>query len=488
MTTSTELDQIAHGLHQLSTLPDWLAAGANGTRVAAALERDIVGLAIRRCKVDNLRLKGEQWLARYELTIAEPDGSAREIALAGTLTPPGSPAPPSVGIPPTPEPSSAAFGSADWRGYLPDLGLDLYTDLAEEEEFAALPILTDPQQARAFLEQSIRAGAPAYAGLAIATCTPKVMRNKPGRCTVRYQLEYADGSARWPNPIIAKTYSKDKGRNTYAAMRALWNSPLSKGDLVRIAEPLAYDPEHRVLIQGPVPGAGDLKDLLRATLRAHSPAATDELHTIIRKTAAGLAAMHHSGARHGEIITWEDELAEIRGELAKLRASIPWFADAVEPLLTQLETASAAYPADPTLPAHRSFRPQQVLIDHGNIGFIDFDGFCLAEPALDIALFRSTIKEMGINTSPSDKQKEFEYPSQQARLDRLSELNTICDIFLDEYARIAPISQQRVALWEALDLLTVVLRCWSKAKPHQLSNAVLLLESQLSASGLLERR
>jgi hypothetical protein len=481
MTTSTELDQISHGLHQLAGLPDWLAAAANGMRVAAALERDAPNLAIRRCKVDGVKLRDEQWLARYELTIVTPDGSAHEIALIGTLTPPGSPAP-------APEPSGGAFGSAEWRGHLPELGLDLRTDLAEEQEFEALPILTDPQQARAFLEQSLRASAPAYADITIGACTPKVMRNKPGRCTVRYHLEYADGSPRWPNPIIAKTYSKDKGRNTYAAMRALWDSPLSKGDVVAIAEPLAYDPEHRVLIQGPVPGAGDLKDLLRATLRADSQEATEELHAITRKTAAGLAAMHHSGARHGETITWEDELAEIRGELAKLSASIPWFADAVAPLLTQLEAANAASPADPTLPAHRSFRPQQVLIDHGNVGFIDFDGFCLAEPALDIALFRSTIKEMGINTSPSDKQKEFEYPSEQARLDRLNELNTICEIFLDEYARLSPISRQRVALWEALDLLTVVLRCWSKAKPHQLSNAVLLLESQLSASGLLERR
>ncbi|MDQ2998293.1 MAG: hypothetical protein M3R61_14745, partial [Chloroflexota bacterium] len=131
------------------------------------------------------------------------------------------------------------------------------------------------------------------------------------------------------------------------------------------------------------------------------------------------------------------------------------------------------------------FRPQQVLLDQGNVGFIDFDGFCLAEPALDIALFRSTIKEIGINTSPSDKQKEFDYPSEQARQSRLTELNAICDIFLDEYARLAPISRQRVALWEALDLLTVLLRCWSKVKPHQLSNAVLLLESQLSTSKLL---
>jgi aminoglycoside phosphotransferase (APT) family kinase protein len=312
------------------------------------------------------------------------------------------------------------------------------------------------------------------------------MRNKPGRCTVRYQLEYpGHADARWPNPIIAKTYTKDKGQNAYTAMRKLWDSPLSRGDVVAIAEPLAYVPEHKVLVQGPVRGAGDLKDLLRSALRAGTPEANAELHAITRKSAAGLAALHHSGARHGELVTWEDELAEIRGELAKLSASISWFANVVEPLLAQLESTSAAYPADAALPAHRSFRPQQVLLDHGNVGFIDFDGFCLAEPALDIALFRSTIKEMGINTSPSDKQKEFDYPSQQARQARLDELNTICDLFLDEYARLAPISRQRVALWEALDLLTVVLRCWSKVKPHQLANAIVLLESHLSASKLL---
>jgi len=475
---------IAGGLHQLGALPSWLASAADSAQVVAALQRDVAefasgALAIRRCKVDNLRLKGQQWIARYELTVEAPGGPPHELALAGTLTPPSEQAV-------AHEPSSGAFGTPTWHGQLAELGLDLHMDLAEEEEFEALPILTDPAQARAFLQQSIRAGAPAYRDLEIAACTPKVMRNKPGRCTVRYQLEYpGDNSAGWPNPVIAKTYSKDKGQNAYTAMRKLWDSPLSQGDVVAIAEPLAYVPEHKVLVQGPVRGSGDLKDLLRAALRAGTSEAIEELHAITRKTAAGLAALHHSGARHGETVTWEDELAEIRGELAKLSDSIAWFASAVEPLLAQLEASSTQHPAEATLPAHRSFRPQQVLIDRGKVGFIDFDGFCLAEPALDVALFRSTIKEMGINTSPSDKQKDFEYPNQQARQDRLAALDTICDLFLDEYARLAPISRQRVALWEALDLLTVVLRCWSKVKPHQLSNAVLLLGSHLSTSSLL---
>jgi aminoglycoside phosphotransferase (APT) family kinase protein len=267
-------------------------------------------------------------------------------------------------------------------------------------------------------------------------------------------------------------------------MRKLWASTLSIGNIVSIAEPLAYVPEHKVLVQGQVRGEYDLKDLLRSALRAGTPQAIEELHQVISKTATGLAALHHCGARHGELITWEEELAEIREEVEKLGIVVPWFTRATAPLLTGLEALAAAYPADPPLPAHRSFRPQQVLIDQGNIGFIDFDGFCLAEPALDIALFRATIKETGINTSPSHKQKEFEYDSEAARLARLRQLDTICEVFLSAYEQEAQVSRERVTLWEALDLLTVVLRCWTKVKPHQLANAMLLFDSHLRGSGL----
>jgi aminoglycoside phosphotransferase (APT) family kinase protein len=481
---ASQVTDSAAGLRQLAALPDWLVAPMKPETVIAALERHgpefAAGeLKIRRCKGD-VRLKGERWEAQYELTVGNADGAPdRELAIDGALTPPGvSPAePPTTG---------GVFGGAEWRCHLPELGLELWM-APQEQELEALPILTDPEQARAFLEQSIRAGAPSYADLRIKRVTPKVMRNKPGRCTVRYQLEYdAEPSvaAGWPALVIGKTYSGTKGQNAYAGMRALWASPLSKGDVVAIAEPLAYIPEHKVLVQGPVRGEQDLKDLLRSALRAGTAEALDELHRYTRKTAAGLAALHHSGARHGQTIAWDDELAEIREEIEKLGAVFPWFTEAMTPLLAHLVSSAAAHPAEPSLPAHHSFRPQQVLLGQGQIGFIDFDGFGLAEPALDIALFRATVKEMGINTSPSDKQKEFEYPDEAARLARLAQLDTICEVFLAEYGRLAPVSRQRVALWEALYLLTVVLRCWTKVKPHQLSNAMLLLEQHLRENSL----
>jgi aminoglycoside phosphotransferase (APT) family kinase protein len=484
--TATEVQaaSIVDGLRRLAALPDWIVVATRSERVIAALQQQVPEVAtgairIQRCKLDRLRLKNGYWEALYELKVDGPDEqTGRAITLAGTLTPPGSTRPDQA-------PDGGAFGSAEWRCYLPELRLDLWTS-AEEEQLEALPLLTDPEQARAFLEQSIGQGSAAYAGLHIQQARPKVMRNKPGRCTVLYQLEYADtpAAARWPNPVIGKTYSGSKGQNAYDGMRKLWDSPLSKGDIVSIAEPLAYIPEHKVLVQGPVHGDQDLKDLLRASLRAGTAEAIEELHQIVRKTAAGLAALHQSGARHGETRTWEDELAEIREEIDKLSTVVPWFAEATMPLLARLASIAAEHPAEPTVPTHHSFRPQQVRIHGQQIGFIDFDGFGLAEPALDVALLRATAREFGINTSPSEKQKEFEYTNETARLARLVQMDTLCEIFLAEYQQHTPVSRRRVVLWEALYLLTVVLRCWTKVKPHQLSNAIALLEQYLHTSEL----
>lgn len=477
--------QLAPGLLGLGALPEWLAAPAQPERVAAALERIVPeiasgDLAIRRCKPDRLRLKGRGWEALYVLTLEElQTQTVRQVKLAGVLTPPG--------VERASQPTGGPFGAPDWRAYLPELRLDLWM-APEDAVLELLPILSDAEQARALLEQSIRACTPDYAEIRISAARPRVARYKPGnRATVVYELEYAqasDASHGWPTLVVAKTYSKEKGQNAYDAMRKLWASPLSRGDVVSIAAPLAYVPEHRLLVQGPVRGDHDLKDALHDALRAGTPAALDELRELVRKTGAGLAALHQSGARHGETITWDDEIAEIRGEVANIAAVVPGVAEVITPLLADLESLSVATPAEPTLPAHRSFRPQQVLIDRGQVGFIDFDGFCLAEPALDIALFRATVREMGINTSPSDKQKEFEYRSADERLARLGQLDTLCEEFLSEYERVAPVSRQRVALWEALDLLMVVLRCWSKVKPHQLGRAVALLDRHLAAMGL----
>jgi hypothetical protein len=406
-------------------------------------------------------------------------GESRTVPVEGLLHPPGTAEPALAG-------SAAAFGAEGWRCYLPELRLELWPQ-PPDTALPVLPQLTDPEQARALLERSLRGAAPHYADLRLQACTPDVARYKPGsRCTIVYRLEYPPGLAAgrgWPDRVVAKTYHGQDGRDAYAGMRALWDSPLRTSGAVGIAEPLAYLPEHNVLVQGPVRGDQTLKELLPAALGAGTPAALAELEAYVRTAAAGLAALHGCGVAHGETVTWADELAEAREALAKLAIPIPSLAGAAAPLLARLEALAAAHPADPPGPAHRSFRPAQVLLHRGRVGFIDFDGFCRAEPAMDLALFRATLTSIGLSRALWDEHDEGEgggsIPDRAACLARVAQLEALGEAFLATYQARRPVSRARVALWEALDLLAVLLSSWTKVKPARLNLSMLLLERHL---------
>jgi hypothetical protein len=458
--------------------PDWLGAIGDTDRVRAALQRLVPELAagalqIRRLDVKRLRLKkGEEgWIGQYELAVTGPSETARTVMLSARMIPPGFAEPGYA-------PPGANIGDPDWRVYLPELRLELRTQ-PEDPALPALALLTDPERARELLQDSIRAAAPAYADLRIASCSVKALRYKPGsRATAVYRLAYApeDAARGWPEIVVAKTYSGTKGRNAYDGMRALWDSPLARGDLVTIAEPLAYLPELKVLLQGPIAEERTLEDLIRRALGSGAPEELAALEEAMRKAAAGLAALHTSGVAYGETISWEEELDEVREVIGRLAVPLPQLAEAAEPLLQRLEALAADAPPDPALPSHRAFRPAQVLLAGGRVGFIDFDGFGRAEPALDLSRFLRKARALGY-----DALKEHGL-SDEAALARVAAIN---DAFLAEYERRLQVSRRRIALWEALDLLTLVLYCWTKVEPQRLPDMMLLLERHLESMGVV---
>ncbi|MEO7910599.1 MAG: hypothetical protein ABIV47_13195, partial [Roseiflexaceae bacterium] len=75
---------------------------------------------------------------------------------------------------------------------------------------------------------------------------------------------------------------------------------------------------------------------------------------------------------------------------------------------------------------------------------------------------------------------ELDHVIRQTLLDRLE---LICEAFLAEYERHAPVSRQRVELWQALNLLSLVLTCWTKIKPVRLGNTLAMIERHLSTTG-----
>jgi aminoglycoside phosphotransferase (APT) family kinase protein len=262
-------------------------------------------------------------------------------------------------------------------------------------------------------------------------------------------------------------------------MRALWDSALSTGDVVTIAEPLAYLPDLKVRVQGPIQEDRTLEDLLKAAVRANTPESMRELDEYMRKTARGLAALHNSGVDYGATISWAEELDEVREVIGRLAIPLPQLADAAEPLLTRLEALDADTPPDPALPSHRAFRPAQVLIHQGRIGFIDFDGFGRAEPALDLSRFLRKTKALGLDAAGVAPDSD-DASAWQERMD------AVCETFLSEYERHIPVSRERIALWETLDLLTLVLYCWTKIEPERLTANMRLLERHLLISGQVD--
>ena len=465
-------DRVLDALAGFRELPEWLAVGMDGERVRSAVAEATAGVDVLACEPQRLRAKEDRWLCRYRLQVAGPDRVPHELVLTGELVPPG---------PRRDDWEAAVPGLALENGggavWLPELGLDLRAT-PSDDALPALPALVDPGQARHMVEAVLRAaGRP---GLRLESCDPDVVRYKPGsRCTIVYRLRYPGAAeATWPALVVAKTHQGDKGAVAWDAMRTLWGTDLARGDVVTLAEPLAFDAARRVLVQGPVPGSATLKDLLRDALVDDSAPALDAVREALFRTALGLAALHTSGVRYGGRDTWEDEFAEVGHVVERLATSIPSLRAAAEPLLIALRARADATPADPEVSAHHDFRPAQVLLHEGRVGFIDFDGSCSAEPALDIGRFTAKLRDIAIST-PAAGGEPLRAETLGARLALADDL---AEHFVRAYETCAPVSRARVVLWETTDLLTGMLHAWTKVRVRRVGPRLTLLEHHLRSA------
>jgi hypothetical protein len=469
-TDPAEKDVLA-ALEAFAEMPEWLTGVMAPGRVAGSLRRAVPQLSgpeveLTGAAVDELHPEGDGWHARCRVGLVR-EGRPSDLVLAGRLLPPGSAPPDTSGTP---------FGEPGWRCYLADLRLLLHVETADAA-LPALPSLTDPRTAAELLQRSLRT---AGHRVEVAGCIPEVVRYKPGdRCTVVYRMRYR--GAPGPDPLVAKTHRGDRGRVAWEAMRALWAGPIAGGGAVTLAEPLTYLPEERVLVQGPVPGERTLKDLARAALTpapAEEPRTTlDELRETLGRTAVALAALHGSGARYGRSVSPGEELAAVRELAARLARTVPQVGTAADPLMDRLEALDASVPADPLVPAHHDFFPGQVLLDGGRIGVIDFDKSCHAEPARDLGRFRAKLRDTGISAFRASGHRLVPGPPLERHLRLLDEL---CADFLAAYQRHAPVTTERVTLWESAELLTLLLHAWTRVRPARVGQRLALLRHGLS--------
>lgn len=473
---------VAQALRQLGERPPWLLAALDPAQVRQALERHVPEFASGELRIAGcgpLRLflkdKTARWRGTFNLSVAGLPGEApKEVRLAATLSAPWVPGLGEEAAPAT------RFGDDGWQVYLPEVRLHCAVE-PPEQELEILPQLTDPAMSRALLEQAIAAGASTYRGLRIAACRPEVLNYKPGsRCTLLYHLEYlaADADRGWPPTAIAKTYRGRKGEQAFVGMAALWNTPLSSSAAVRIAEPLAYVHEWKLLVQTSLAEEQTLEQLVRAALAQRAPETRARLERFVRAAATGLAELHLSGARTEGAVTWDERSATIPEALERIAVVAPDLAAAAQPLFDDLLAQAATHAPDPLVPSHGSFDSDQVLIAGETISFIDFDSFCMAEPSMDVGHFRAAIMDSGMKVI--DAQTLHDPAACQAYLD---DLNALGELFLAQYEALAPISRQRLAVWEGWDYLRDALHLWTKPKIEGAQGVVRILDYHLATHG-----
>jgi hypothetical protein len=480
------VSELWEGLQEFTVFPGWLVVARDSQAVCQALRERVPEfstgqLLLENCEIGHMRFKTEVWTGTYELHIREPEsGAARVLPFRGTIYPPGYPVSPPFTV-------NGAFGSDSWFVDLPEINT-LLASPEPEKVLTALEMLTDPELARSYLENSIRRDSPHYASLSIRSCEPRIVRYKPGsRCTILYTLDYGNEQATdngWPNLVVAKTYRNEKGKNAFESMRALWESPLGRSERVAIAEGLAYDPELRVLIQGPIREEQTLKKLLISAISSQSPVELQLLEDYMQKTAVGLAELHRSGVQADWSWTWDEELGDVRDRIERLADAVPQIAHSLDPLLVRLKSIADAILPDALVPSHGSFRPAQVLVHHGQIGFIDFDSFSMSEPGLDLALFLSTVKSIGLDTSELTGDKNAPPLQGEALTARLDQMLSMSERFLQNYESIFPISRERVATWEALQIIMLIILSWVKVKTFRIDECLYLLEDHLRRMGV----
>lgn len=248
----------------------------------------------------------------------------------------------------------------------------------------------------------------------------RVVRHKPGRrCVLAYDLAGY-------GTVYGKLRRHRSGASAYRLLDALRAAGLDGSvDGIAVPEPVGHVRPLRLWLQREAPGreATDLVDGSTASQVARRVAeAADKLHR------AGVPASR----RHGVA----DELLILRECLGAVAAEEPSLGPALGRLYVACERAGAGLAGHPVRGIHRDFYADQVLVAGDRLTLVDFDLYCVGDPALDVGNYLGHVTELALRRTGS----ATAYAAFEAEL-------------LDAFARRSdPGAGRRVRAWAALTL------------------------------------
>jgi len=117
-----------------------------------------------------------------------------------------------------------------------------------------------------------------------------------------------------------------------------------------------------------------------------------------RMTAIALARLHTSSVRANEAAprTGAKEAKRARERAALIASHNPVQAEETQRLARELAGRLETLQPDVYRPAHGGFKSSQLLFHSKRVFVVDFDGFCLADAALDVGYFLAYLRPSGL--------------------------------------------------------------------------------------------
>jgi len=178
--------------------------------------------------------------------------------------------------------------------------------------------------------------------------------------------------------VIAKLYSDETGRATFETMKAV-EAGLACRPSPSLAVPAAvlYDAESRLLVQEVAQG-------IPYVALIEDPSFVDHL----ARAGRALATLHSLETGAAPVKGFREHIAEIvRPHPLELATAYPAYRELIEGRLAQMRACDAGWQLTSAAPIHRDFHLRQLFAGDDRTWLVDWDHFCLGDPAFDVGYF-----------------------------------------------------------------------------------------------------
>jgi thiamine kinase-like enzyme len=220
-----------------------------------------------------------------------------------------------------------------------------------------------------------------------------------------------------------------------------------------------------------------MKDLLLDRLCGKPETRPDSpsLEDAVEASALILTSLHSSKIKLGRRRTFHDEIDYLRKELELMVQVFPSLGSQIQSWLDETCAFAEQTPPMDLFFSHGDFTYSQLIFKGKEIGLLDFDSVCQAEPALDLGQF------LAYQRMVICKEQKPESPMEAEEVERLSEL------FLSTYISgsgewVEDVEQlrNRVVAYEIISLIRLAVHSWSKLKGARLYYTVNILKERIS--------